>query len=72
MPKQSVYLSSEQEQQWRESGLPLSDILRLGFAKLAEEQPVIVQDKVRGRIDCKHPPARVHKGLCGACGRNVR
>lgn len=21
--------------------------------------------------DCKHPRARVHKGLCGACGTNV-
>lgn len=24
----------------------------------------------RGAV-CKHPPARVHKGLCGACGENV-
>lgn len=23
------------------------------------------------RATCKHPPARVHKGLCGACGTNV-
>ena len=21
--------------------------------------------------DCKHPPARVHRSLCGACGRAV-
>jgi hypothetical protein len=22
-------------------------------------------------VDCPHPKARVHKGLCGACGTNV-
>lgn len=22
-------------------------------------------------VDCPHPRARVHKGLCGACGTNV-
>lgn len=25
----------------------------------------------KGGGACKHPAARVHKGLCGACGQNV-
>lgn len=32
---------------------------------------VTAQPKARRAMACKHPPARVHKGLCGACGTNV-
>lgn len=26
---------------------------------------------IKGTSSCKHPAARVHKGLCGACGVHV-
>jgi hypothetical protein len=29
------------------------------------------QNLAAARGDCPHPKARVNKGLCGACGRNV-
>lgn len=32
---------------------------------------VTAQPKTRRTAACKHPAARVHKGLCGACGTNV-
>lgn len=42
-------------------------------AALAEDLRLIVRQEVREALggDCPHPPARVLKGLCGACGEHV-
>jgi hypothetical protein len=34
-------------------------------------KPQVVAARVAPGPDCKHPRARVHKGLCGACGTYV-
>ena len=83
--KSSVYLTDEMAARWRATGLPLSEILRRGLD--AGEPPaieVIVRRVIReelaeagspreraGPPDCPHPKARVHKGLCGACGTHA-
>lgn len=54
----------------RREGTDLSKLV-VGFLR----SYVTAQPKARrpaaGCAAGKHPPARVHKGLCGACGQNV-
>lgn len=49
----------------------LAALLTAVIAAAAEEQAR--QDEKAGSPGepCKHPPARVHKGLCHSCGCNV-
>jgi hypothetical protein len=68
-----VYLSQYDQQRLEKFGLPLIDIIRAGFAKLELEED-LGKVKLPAPRDghCPHPPARVHKGLCGQCGAQVR
>lgn len=42
-----------------------------GSGSTAPAPPATFKPAATGRTQCPHPPARVHKGLCGACGTYV-
>lgn len=73
----SIYLTTELAAAISASGKPLAELLWRGLDSL----PLADQAELRltpgevqqleAALDCPHPRARVHKGLCGLCGTNV-
>ena len=71
MASEKVYLSKSREAAVKASGKTLAELIDLGLEALSYEQAAGSQP-ARHRRQCPpHPPARIHKGLCGACGTNV-
>ena len=54
-------------------GVKLSTILTeaLSEYRAKHQSEAAAEDARPAGSDCPHPSARVHKGLCGACGTNV-
>ncbi|HEV2255380.1 MAG TPA: hypothetical protein VGS06_19540 [Streptosporangiaceae bacterium] len=77
--KTSVYLSDELADRVKASGVAPAELIRRGL-DAGEPEPLeamlrrvlrsVLDERDAGQ-DCLHPPARVHKGLCGACGTYV-
>jgi hypothetical protein len=81
--KTSVYLSDELAGRVKASGVAPADLIRRGLdAGQPEPLETLLRRVLRAVLDewasehaaqqdCPHPQARVHKGLCGACGTCV-
>jgi hypothetical protein len=72
----SVYLPDELAALTAASPLSLPDLIARGLACPGHTAPAPAPapPRERGMVlgeQCRHPPARVMKGLCGACGCNV-
>jgi hypothetical protein len=70
----SVYLADDLAALAADSGVPLADLIARGLACTGHAPPPAPPARERGMVlgePCRHPPARVHRGLCGACGTGV-
>lgn len=56
----------------RRAALAAAERQRPPVASLDRQAEAVRQNRAAAQGDCPpHPKARVHKGLCGACGRAV-
>jgi len=72
----SVYLPDDVAALAAQSPLTLAELITRGLACPGHDpRPApATRPRERGIVlgePCKHPPARVHRGLCGACGTAV-
>ena len=68
----SVYLPGDVAALAAASPLTLAELVTRGLACTGHATPAAPRARgmVAGEL-CRHPRARVHRGLCGACGVNV-
>ena len=81
----SVYLPDDVAALAAQSPLTLAELITRGLACPGHDPRPAPVSRPRASVDvpaslpalgaplddCKHPPARTHRGLCGACGRAV-
>jgi hypothetical protein len=70
----SVYLPDDIATLAAQSPLTLAELITRGLACPGHDPRPAPAPRERGMVlgePCKHPPARIHRGLCGCCGTYV-